>query len=173
MVLQKLCPPALIYLMFSITQISIDIAQGSYNTTLVKIWVALVFTILLNHLCISGLDIVSWLIVFIPFILMTVITSMLLVTFGLDPRTGKLKIKYDSSRPQRPDIRNEIRNRRHKLDRFTTEEYAKWKRYKEKELLNIDYDKSNISLPQKEVLDDAVEKRANLKCDPLHSECAN
>ena len=68
-VLINLCPPALIYIIYSITQIGIDTARGEYNTAFLKFWVAIVFTFLLNHLCSMGLGIISWLIVFIPFIL--------------------------------------------------------------------------------------------------------
>ena len=93
MVLSTICPPALIYLIFSLTQIVIDTIQGLYNTALIKVWVALIFTILLNYLCQQGLGIISWLIVFIPFILMTLIVGILLLMFGLDPTTGKLKVK--------------------------------------------------------------------------------
>lgn len=89
MVLQSICPPALIYLVFSITQIVIDTVKGMYNVAFIKIWVTLLFTILLNFLCSLGLGIVSWIIVFIPFILMTVIITLLLVMFGLDPITGR------------------------------------------------------------------------------------
>lgn len=92
MVFTDLCPPALIYLLFSITQVVIDTVKGLYNTALIKIWVAAIFTILLNYLCQSGLGIISWLIVFIPFILMTLVVSILLLMFGLDPSTGKIKI---------------------------------------------------------------------------------
>ncbi len=91
-----LCPPALIYLVFSFTQIVIDTLKGYYNMATMKLWVAFVFTILLNYLCQSGLGIISWIIVFIPFILMTIIVGILLVVFGLDPRTGKLRPKEKS-----------------------------------------------------------------------------
>lgn len=92
MAFQNLCPPALIYLLFSITQVVIDTVKGLYNTALVKVWVAFVFTILLNYLCQLGLGIISWFIVFIPFLLMTLVVAILLLMFGLDPSTGKLKI---------------------------------------------------------------------------------
>lgn len=95
MVFTKICPPALIYLIFATTQISVDSIKGQYNTAFIKIFVTFVFTMLLNHLCMSGLGVVSWIIVFIPFLLMTMIVTMLLFVFGLDPSTGKLKI-YDS-----------------------------------------------------------------------------
>uniref|UniRef100_A0A6C0C1C1 Uncharacterized protein n=1 Tax=viral metagenome TaxID=1070528 RepID=A0A6C0C1C1_9ZZZZ len=100
MLFERICPPALLYLVFSITQIAIDSMKGLYNTALIKTWVAIVFTIILNYLCESGLGIVSWIIVFIPFILMTLIVAILLLMFGLDPSTGKMKLDDDHKKPQ-------------------------------------------------------------------------
>jgi hypothetical protein len=86
----NLCAPAIIYLIFSITQILIDTFKGLYNTAFVKVIITVMVTLLLNILCDRGLSFVSWLIVFIPFILMTVVVSMILYVFGLDAATGKL-----------------------------------------------------------------------------------
>ena len=47
-------------------------------------------TLLLNILCKQGYGIVSWLLVFIPFIFMSVIVSIVLYVFGLDVATGSL-----------------------------------------------------------------------------------
>jgi hypothetical protein len=91
----NLCAPAIIYLIFSITQILIDTFKGLYNTAFMKLIVMVMVTLLLNILCEKGLSVVSWIIVFIPFIMMTVIVSMLLYIFGLDASTGKLN--YTSS----------------------------------------------------------------------------
>jgi len=93
MVLQSICPPALIYFFYMTAQIAIDVSRGYYNTALLKFWMAIVITILLNHLCASGLGIFSWFIVSIPIILMTLIIAALLMFFSLDPKTGKMKIK--------------------------------------------------------------------------------
>ena len=93
----NLCAPALIYLAFSLTQIIIDTFKGLYNTAFFKFIVMIIITILLNALCISGMGIISWIIVFIPFILMSVIVTILLYVFGLDPATGKLNINCDNS----------------------------------------------------------------------------
>jgi len=101
MVFRKICPPALIYLVFSITQVGIDTFRGMYNMALVKMWVALIFTILLNFLCEHGLGVISWIIVFVPFILMTMIVSMLLVMFGLNPSTGKMQSYTPQKKPKR------------------------------------------------------------------------
>jgi len=86
----SLCAPALIYLIFSLAQILIDTFKGFYNTALMKTFVMLLITFLLNILCQNGLGIISWIIVFIPFILMTVIVTMLLYIFGLDVATGTI-----------------------------------------------------------------------------------
>jgi hypothetical protein len=73
-----------------------------YNTAFMKVIVASMVTLLLNILCEKGLGVVSWIIVFIPFILMTVVVSFLLYFFGLNASTGSLNqmsttIKTDSA----------------------------------------------------------------------------
>ena len=96
----KLCPPAIIYLIFSITQIIIDTIKGLHNTAFVKTIVMIMVTILLNILCERGLSFVSWIIVFIPFILMTVIVTIILYILGLDAATGNLNYKCNNSSNQ-------------------------------------------------------------------------
>jgi len=93
----NLCAPAIIYLIFSITQILIDTFKGLYNTAFMKVIVTFMVTLLLNILCEKGLSVVSWIIVFIPFILMTVIVSMLLYVFGLDTATGSLNYQCNGT----------------------------------------------------------------------------
>jgi len=89
--LNELCSPALLYLGFSLIQIILDIIKNMYNTALLKFVVMIIFTLILNILCSSGLSVVAWILVFIPFIMMTVITSLLLYVFGLSPYNGKLE----------------------------------------------------------------------------------
>ena len=83
-----ICPPALIYIVFSLTQIILDLIKGLYNTAFMKFIVMSIIGFLLNLLCQGGLGIISWIIVFIPFVLMTIITAMLLYAFGLNDTTG-------------------------------------------------------------------------------------
>jgi hypothetical protein len=64
--------------------------QGMYNTAWMKGVVAVMVTFLLNLLCDRGMGVVSWVIVFLPFLFMTVIVTLLLFVFGLDASTGKL-----------------------------------------------------------------------------------
>ena len=88
--LLNLCTPALIYLVFSLTQIAIDIFKQENNRAFFKAIVMIIFTSLLNILCSRGLGIISWIIVFVPFMLMSFITTILLVVFGLDPASGRI-----------------------------------------------------------------------------------
>lgn len=84
------CTPSLIYLIFGLTQVCLDIYQGYYNMALMKILVTIIFTLLLNAMCLSGMTVLAWMIIAIPFILMSVIISMLLFVFGLNPKTGRV-----------------------------------------------------------------------------------
>ena len=101
MLIDSLCPPAVLYLGFSIIQILIDLFRGQQNSAFLKIVVMIVFTILLNQLCMGGLTLLSWFIVFIPFIMMTYITTILLYVFGLNPSKGK-----QPHQQQQPDPRS-------------------------------------------------------------------
>jgi len=90
MIFEYICPPASLYLAFSIVQILIDMFRGETTTAFLKFIVMIIFTIALNLLCSSGLGIISWFIVFIPFILMTYITTILVFVFGI-PKTSELR----------------------------------------------------------------------------------
>ena len=99
-IINNLCAPALIYLFYSFSQIFIDLYKKMYNTAFLKFIIMIIFTFLLNMLCAQGLGIVSWIIVFIPFMLMSLITAILLYVFGLDPYSGKissLRVKNPSA----------------------------------------------------------------------------
>jgi hypothetical protein len=97
-----ICPPALIYIVFSLTQIILDLIKGLYNTAFMKFIVMTIIGFLLNLLCQGGLGIISWIIVFIPFILMTIITAMLLYAFGLNDTTGSF-VENPQNTPAEPD----------------------------------------------------------------------
>jgi hypothetical protein len=68
-----------------------------YNTAFFKVIVMIVITILLNALCQGGMTIISWIIVFVPFMFMSVIVGILLYVFGLDAATGTLNFKCDDN----------------------------------------------------------------------------
>ena len=83
-----MCPPALVYLGFSLVQIIVDIIKNMYNTAILKFIVMIIFTAILNVMCSSGFTMAAWVIVFVPFILMTIIVGLLLYVLGLSPTVG-------------------------------------------------------------------------------------
>jgi hypothetical protein len=85
---ESLCAPALIFLIFSIIQIFIDIFKTYYNQAFFKFISMVLVTLLLNILCKKGLGTIAWMLVFIPFILMTLISVILIIVFGLNPAEG-------------------------------------------------------------------------------------
>ena len=102
MLLTSICPPALLYLGFTLTQILIDTIKGLYTVAFFKFIVMIVFTILLNALCGQGLGIISWFIVMVPFVSMTFITTLLMFVFDVKPSDHE-SIQYDYSSPMEPN----------------------------------------------------------------------
>jgi hypothetical protein len=91
--MKNLCSPAIIYLLFSITQILIDAYHKLYNAASMKFIVMIMVTIVLQILCERGLNVVSWMIVFIPFIFMSIIVTIILYIFGLKATVGGVNYK--------------------------------------------------------------------------------
>ena len=108
--LEGICAPALLYLAFSLTQIVIDIFKNLNNTAFFKFIVMIIFTAMLNILCSRGLGIVSWFLVFIPFISMSIITSILLFAFGLHPSSGSLdyNVSYPGQKKPKQNVEKVI-----------------------------------------------------------------
>jgi len=96
MVVEGLCAPALLYLGFSLVQITIDLFRNDYITAFFKFCIMLIFVVILNMLCNRGLSIISWFIVFIPFILMTYVSTILVMMFGANPNAKTIYISKNS-----------------------------------------------------------------------------
>jgi len=91
MFLSSICAPALIYIGFSLIQIFIDIYSNKINEAFLKFIFMLIFTLIINILCDLGFVVIAWIIVFIPIIMMTIISTLLLQVFGLDPDSKDLR----------------------------------------------------------------------------------
>ena len=152
MAIQNLCPPALVYLVFSIVQIVIDIGQGYYNTAFAKVIVSTIFAILLNYLCTLGLGIISWVIVFLPFIFMSVIISVLLYVLGLKPTSGKLKV-YRNNNQDKPTDEEIVESEKTKEDVTVEEDPNK----------NIFNKTNEIIQKQKNIIKEYEEQLKNMK----------
>ena len=93
MSLAGICGPALVYIGFSLIQIFIDIYAGVFNSAFLKFVIMIIFTLIINILCDLGYIVIAWVLVFIPIITMTLISSLLLSVFGLEPDENELRKK--------------------------------------------------------------------------------
>ena len=83
--LERLCGPVIIYIGFCLVHILIDLFYEQPDQAIIKFFIMFVFSFVLQILCMRGLGIISWIIVFIPFIFFTYITAVIYFVFGLNP----------------------------------------------------------------------------------------
>lgn len=111
MFITGLCGPGLVYIGFSLIQIFIDIYNGVMNMAFLKFIIMLVFTLIINMLCDLGFSVIAWILVFIPIIMMTIISTLLLQVFGLDSENENIKAKKITNSTSNIDlVQQEIRN---------------------------------------------------------------
>ena len=105
--IDRLCPPALLYLIFVTLSVGLDVSLGMFVTAVVKTVLGLATVVVLDAFCGIDLGIVSWFIVAAPFVitaLATAISMGLLVDqrlaehFSLSPQLANPP-KQDSALP--------------------------------------------------------------------------
>jgi len=85
MILNYLCPPALIYVVFFLIQVIIEISDKHYKQALTQGIICVIFTCLLQICCLANLSIIAWILVFIPVILYTYMILLIFLVFKLNP----------------------------------------------------------------------------------------
>jgi hypothetical protein len=100
----QICPPALIFVIYMTIQVVIDIFQGFYNRSFVKIVLLFLIGGGLNVLCENGYTIVAWVLVFVPFVLMSLVVVLILFLLKKKETTGDVKTKKDKEENQAPVI---------------------------------------------------------------------
>ena len=145
MFLSSICAPALIYIGFSLIQIFIDIYSNKINEAFLKFIFMLIFTLIINILCDLGFVVIAWILVFIPIIMMTIISTLLLQVFGLDPDAKDLRSKTRNARDSsNNDIEltdNELLNQQkyaYEYDQYKNEERIDRDKLRHKLYDNID-----------------------------------
>ena len=85
MILNYLCPPALLYVVFFLIQIVIEISHESYKQALTQSIICIIFTCILQIFCNADLTLIAWLLVFIPVIMYTYMVLLIFMVFRLNP----------------------------------------------------------------------------------------
>jgi len=78
MFIEHLCPPAVLYLIYIMVHIGLDLGLGMYITAAVKLVSGIVCVLLLDAFCDVDLGIVSWVVISTPFIITALATSIAL-----------------------------------------------------------------------------------------------
>ena len=79
------CSPALIYLIFVIIHVVMEMKEKNTHGAILQLLIGIMMTLLLQVLCMRGMTILSWIIVFIPFIFYTYMMILLYNVFGVEP----------------------------------------------------------------------------------------
>lgn len=86
--IEQLCPPALLYLVYIVIQVGLDLSLGFYYMAAAKVIGGLAGTVILNAFCGVDLGVVSWAIIATPFIMVALGTSIAL-GLGMDRMVAK------------------------------------------------------------------------------------
>lgn len=81
--IDALCPPALLYLLYIVVHVGLDLTLGLFATAAAKVVMGVAGVVILDALCSVDLGVVSWAIVATPFIMVALATSISL-GLGID-----------------------------------------------------------------------------------------
>jgi len=90
-----LCMPAVVFVVYMLIQIGADLFTGYYNMSAMKFLFMIVYAVLLNWLCMMGAYLFAWLLVFIPFALLSLIIIVLLHTANMKETSGTATTQSD------------------------------------------------------------------------------
>lgn len=74
--IEDLCPPALLYLIFLVVQLGLDASLGMWVTLVVKAVLGFATVIVLDTFCGIELSVVSWFLVAAPFLITALATAI-------------------------------------------------------------------------------------------------
>jgi hypothetical protein len=74
--IEALCPPALLYLIFLVVQLGLDLALGMWATAAIKLVLGAAVVKVLDTFCGIGLTPVSWFLVAAPFVITALATAI-------------------------------------------------------------------------------------------------
>jgi hypothetical protein len=97
--IEDLCSPALLYLIFLVVSLGLDLSLGLWFTFIGKFVVGVAIVFLLNTFCGIGLSPVSWFLVAVPFVITALATAISLGS-GFDDQMSV----YVTKETFKPDV---------------------------------------------------------------------
>ncbi len=85
MYIESLCTPAVLFVMLMMFHMIFELYDEKYSMALIKFVCSIILIVFLQLLCSAHMEIIAWIIVFIPLIIYTYMTVLLFSVFGANP----------------------------------------------------------------------------------------
>jgi hypothetical protein len=102
--IEDLCPPALLYLIFLVIQLGLDMSLGLWVTFTIKLFFGIAVVAVLDTFCGVGLSVVSWFMVATPFLITALATAIAIGTNFDGIVMGQFKEPFTDSEARETDI---------------------------------------------------------------------
>ena len=109
-VIEDLCPPALLYLIFLVVQLGLDASLGMWVTLVVKAILGFATVIVLDTFCGIELGVVSWFLVATPFLITALATAIAMGTRFDDIILQRIQEKFVDSEARDNDLPEDTNN---------------------------------------------------------------
>lgn len=108
--IEDLCPPALLYLIFLVVQLGLDASLGMWVTLVVKAILGFATVIVLDTFCGIELGVVSWFLVAAPFLITALATSIAMGTRFDDIILQRVQEKFVDKEARDNDLPEDTNN---------------------------------------------------------------
>jgi len=88
MYIERLCTPAVLFVMIMMFHVIFELYDEDYSMALLKFFCSIILIVFLQLLCSAQMEIIAWVIVFIPLIIYTYMTFLLFFVFGTNPNAA-------------------------------------------------------------------------------------
>ncbi len=89
MILNYLCPPALLYVVFFMISIVAELSEAKYKTAFTQTIICIIFTCVLQLFCMANMSLLAWVLVFIPIMMYTYMVLIIFLVFRMSPSDNK------------------------------------------------------------------------------------
>ncbi len=84
--LETLCTPAILFIFLMMFHLMFELYDKEYSMAMMFLVVSILAVLCIQILCLSGLGLIAWIVVFMPLIVYSYMGFLLFVIFGTDPK---------------------------------------------------------------------------------------
>ncbi len=93
--LENLCTPAILFIFLMMFHLIFELYDKEYSMAMMAVVLAVLVVLCIQILCLSGLGLIAWILVFMPLIVYTYMGFLLFVIFGTDPKPALKKYEVN------------------------------------------------------------------------------